>query len=70
MIFTTKENYVNMLCMETQLLPRKRIENISQIFDGSKLLFTDFSNLDLSNIDLSAIPNHLWENCIFYNTKI
>ena len=69
MIFTTKENYVNMLCMETQLLPRKRIENISQIFDGSKLLFTDFSNLNLSNIDLSAIPTHLWENCIFYNTN-
>ncbi len=48
---------------------QKRIESIDEIYDGQKLIISDFSNLDLSNIDLSSIPIHLWENCIFYNTN-
>ncbi len=48
---------------------RKRINDISEIYDGQKLLISDFSNLDLSNINLSIIPIDKWNNCIFNNTN-
>lgn len=50
-------------------MKRKRIDDITQIYDGENLLITDFSNLDLSNIDLSHIPMNKWESCTFYNTS-
>lgn len=48
---------------------RRKITSINEVFDGKKLVISDFSNLDLSNLDLSVIPPDLWQNCIFYNTN-
>jgi len=50
-------------------MDRKKINNLSEIYDGENLLISDFSNMDLSNIDLSCIPIEKWENRIFYNTS-
>lgn len=56
--------------MDNYKLPdRKKINDINQIYDGKKLLFKEFINLDLSNLDLSIIPKEEWENCIFFNTS-
>lgn len=49
-------------------MEKKKINDISEIWDGKKLKFKDFSNLDLSGIDLSEIPESAWNNCIFFNT--
>lgn len=49
-------------------MKRKKINDISEIWDGKKLLIKDFSNLDLSSLDLSNIPKESWYDCIFYNT--
>ena len=51
------------------LQPRRRINDISEIYDGKELLIKEFVNLDLSNIDLSIIPIEQWYNCTFYNTS-
>ena len=56
-------------CNIEKLQKQTKIKSINEIFDGKKLLITDFSNLDLSNIDLSIIPPDLWQNCIFFNTN-
>lgn len=52
-----------------KLEPRKRINDISEIYDGTELLTKEFVNLDLSNIDLSIVPIEQWYNCTFYNTS-
>lgn len=52
-----------------ELAKRKIINNLDEIYDGNKLLITDFSNLDLSCLDLSKIPMIKWENCTFFNTN-
>ncbi len=49
-------------------MKRKKINDISEIWDGKKLLIKDFSNLDLSSLDLRNIPKESWYDCIFYNT--
>lgn len=51
------------------LEPRKRINDISEIYDGKELLTKEIVNLDLSNIDLSIIPIEQWYKCTFYNTS-
>ena len=48
---------------------RKKINKLSEIYDGESLLLREFVNLDLSNLDLSSIPMEQWENCFFYNTS-
>ena len=48
---------------------RRKINKLSEIYDGKNLLLKEFVNLDLSNLDLSSIPMENWENCLFYNTS-
>jgi len=52
-----------------RLCERKKVNDLSEIYDGQELLIKEFINLDLSNIDLSKIPSEKWESCIFYNTS-
>lgn len=47
----------------------KKINSIDEIWNGKKLLFKEFINMDLSNISLSIIPKENWEGCLFYNTN-
>ena len=54
---------------DIEIAPQTKIEAIEQIFDGEKLLITDFSNLDLSGLDLSEIPMSAWVGCVFHNTN-
>lgn len=49
-------------------MQRKKINDISEIWDGKKILIKNFSNLDLSSLDLSNIPETAWYGCKFYNT--
>ncbi len=49
-------------------MKRKKINDISKIWNGKKLLIKNFSNLDLSSLDLSNIPKEAWYDCVFYNT--
>lgn len=49
---------------------RRKINDISEIWDGKKLLIKDFTNLDLEGLDLSVIPEEYWKDVAFENTSV